>query len=149
MERARNIETELLRLERTLRSLSPTANPSPPCPLNHVPQCRIHMFLEHLKGRGDPATSLLCHCSTTLAEKKCFLISNLRMRKSNFCMHVCVCAAAGQGTGREHKAFGQAGFRLGVTKGLMIPLIFLGKSQCCGMFRLLAGEILLIYRTIV
>ena len=33
-----------------LRSLSPTINPSPPCPLNQVPQCHKNTFPEHLQG---------------------------------------------------------------------------------------------------
>ena len=41
---------ESSRLERSLRSSSPTTNPPSPCPLNHVPQCNICPFLEHLQG---------------------------------------------------------------------------------------------------
>jgi len=41
---------EPLRLERPLRSSSPTVTPAPPCLLNHVPRCHI-TFFEHLQGR--------------------------------------------------------------------------------------------------
>ena len=42
---------ESSRLEkRPLRSSSPTANPTPPCLLNHVPKCHIYTFFEHLQG---------------------------------------------------------------------------------------------------
>ena len=62
-----------LRLERPLRLSSPAVNPSPHCPLIHVPQCHIHMFLEHLQGQ---LLGNLFQCITTLVENKCFLISN-------------------------------------------------------------------------
>ncbi|KAK4817863.1 hypothetical protein QYF61_001532 [Mycteria americana] len=41
---------ESLRLEKTLRSSSPTVNPTPPCLLNHVPKCHIYTFFELLQG---------------------------------------------------------------------------------------------------
>jgi len=40
--------------KRPLRSPNPTINPSPPCPLNRIPQCHIYMFLEHLTSWGHP-----------------------------------------------------------------------------------------------
>lgn len=38
--------TEPLRWKRSLRPSSPTANPSPPCPPNHVPKCRIAILVD-------------------------------------------------------------------------------------------------------
>ena len=61
--------TESLRLERQLRSSSPAISRTALCPLNHVPQCHIYMFLEHLQGWW-------LHCLIGLSEKKFFLISN-------------------------------------------------------------------------
>ena len=36
--------------KRPVRSASPTINPIPPCLLNHVLKCHIHMFFEPLQG---------------------------------------------------------------------------------------------------
>jgi len=38
--------------KRPLRSSSPTANPTPPCLLNHVPKGHIHTLFKHLQGWG-------------------------------------------------------------------------------------------------
>jgi len=48
-----NIESQTHRIigcKRPLRSSSPIVTPAPPCLLNHVPKCHIHMFFEHLQG---------------------------------------------------------------------------------------------------
>jgi len=37
-------------LEKTTMIIKSNRNPSPPCPLNHVPKCHISKFLEHLQG---------------------------------------------------------------------------------------------------
>lgn len=42
---------ESLRLETTKITQSNKHDPSPPWPLNHVPQWHIYMFLQHLHGR--------------------------------------------------------------------------------------------------
>ena len=56
---------------------SPTVSPPPPCPLTL--SATSTRFLNTFRD-SDPTTSLgsLCHCSTTLLEKKFLLISNLR-----------------------------------------------------------------------
>ena len=47
-------------------------------PTNHVPHFHISIFLEHLQGWWlHHLPGQLCHCITTLSEKKFFLISNL------------------------------------------------------------------------
>lgn len=72
--------TESISLERPQRSPSPTINPSPPCPLNHFPQCHIYPFPEHLNTSryGDHhLPGSLFQCLAALSEKKFFLISNL------------------------------------------------------------------------
>jgi len=70
-----NCNTESLRLEGPLRSSSPTIIPSPPCPLNHIPQCFIYMFLECLQGQWlHCLLGSLLQYLTTLSEKKIFLI---------------------------------------------------------------------------
>ena len=38
--------TEPLRWEKTSRIIESNPNPSPPCPLNHVPKCHIYMVLD-------------------------------------------------------------------------------------------------------
>jgi len=48
--------TDSLRLEKTSKISSPTANPTPPCLLNLVPKGHIHMVFEPLQGWG------LHHC---------------------------------------------------------------------------------------
>ena len=58
---------ESLRLERPLRSSSPTVSPSTPCPLTHVPQWHTYTILKHFQGQwlhhlpGKPVPVL--HCS--------------------------------------------------------------------------------------
>lgn len=49
-----------------IRSSSTTVNPFPPCPLTHIPQCHIYMFLKCLQRR-DSTTFLgsLRQCLTT------------------------------------------------------------------------------------
>ena len=51
--------TESLRLE---RPSSPTINPSP---LNHVPQCHIYTFFEHLRSDSTTSVGRLFQCLTT------------------------------------------------------------------------------------
>ena len=56
---------ESLRLEKTTKLSSPTINPSPPCPLNHITQCHIYPLLEHLQGwwlHHFPGQLILLHC---------------------------------------------------------------------------------------
>ena len=38
--------------KRPLRWSSPTIHPTPPCLLNHIPNCHIYTFFEHLQGWG-------------------------------------------------------------------------------------------------
>ena len=38
-----------LRLEKTMKTIQPSRQPTPTLPTNHVPQCRISAFLEHLQ----------------------------------------------------------------------------------------------------
>ena len=45
---------ESLRLRRSQRSSSPTISQSSPYPLNHIPQCHIFTFLEHLQRWWHP-----------------------------------------------------------------------------------------------
>ena len=59
--------TESLRLEKALRSPSPTPV-YPTMPSDHIPQCHISTVLEHFLG---------ILCLPTLLEKKLFLVSNL------------------------------------------------------------------------
>lgn len=42
---------ESLSLERTSEIIKSGCDPSPPCPLSHVPECHIFTFLEHLRGQ--------------------------------------------------------------------------------------------------
>ena len=75
---------ESLRLEKLLRSSSPTTSPSPLCPLT--------MSLGATSPRSwnssrdsDSITSLcsLCQCITTLSQNKLFLTSNLNLPQCN------------------------------------------------------------------
>ena len=78
----RNIES--FRLERLLKSSSPTINPSPPCSLNHVPWYQIFTFFEHPQGQWlHHLPGSLFQCLDTLSEKKFFLISNLNLSWCN------------------------------------------------------------------
>ena len=74
--------TESLRLERPLRSSSPTVNPTPPCLLNHVPKCHIYTFFEHHKGWGlhhFPGQPIPMPDHSFISVKNFFLISNLNL----------------------------------------------------------------------
>jgi len=71
---------ETLQLEKSTKITKSNPKPSMLCPPNHVPQCHINSFLEHLQGqwlRHFPGQSVpLPHYS----EKKFFLIFNLNLR---------------------------------------------------------------------
>ena len=63
-----------------MRSSSPTIYSSPAYQLTTSLSATFTSFLNTSRD-GDPTTSLgsLCQCLTTLSEKKCFLISNLKL----------------------------------------------------------------------
>ena len=56
--------------------------------LDHVTQCNIHAFLEHLQGQWITSLGRLSQCIYTLSEKKFFLISNLNLPWCNWCYHL-------------------------------------------------------------
>ncbi|XP_063262498.1 collagen alpha-1(I) chain [Prinia subflava] len=66
-----------LRLERALRSSSPTYDRTLPCQPDHGTECRVQFFLKHLRD-ADSTTSLGSpfQCLITLCVKKFFLMAN-------------------------------------------------------------------------
>ena len=72
--------TESLRLEETTKISSPTIQLLSVLPTYHVFSATFPQFLNTSRD-SDCTTSLgsLCHCSTTLSEKKYLLISNLNL----------------------------------------------------------------------
>ena len=75
-----NSDTESLRLKKTTKIIQSNHQPIPPCPLSTSLSDTSIRFLNTFRD-GDSTASLggLCHCLTTLSEKKCFLIANLNL----------------------------------------------------------------------
>ena len=60
---------------RITESLRLKSNPTPPCPLNHIPQCHISTSPEHLQGWWlHHLSGKLCQYITDPSEKNFFLI---------------------------------------------------------------------------
>jgi len=71
---------ESLRLEKTSKAIQSNSNQSPPCPLTTSLSATSPQLLNTPRD-GDCTTSLgsLCHCITTLPEKKCFLTPSVNL----------------------------------------------------------------------
>ena len=71
---------KLLRLEKTTKIIYSRHQPMTPYPLT-MPLSATSTQLLNTSRDSDSTTSLgsLCQCTTTLSEKKCFLISNLKL----------------------------------------------------------------------
>ena len=46
------LDHRIIGWKRPLRSSGPTIHPTPPCLLNHVPNCHIYTFSKHFQGWG-------------------------------------------------------------------------------------------------
>jgi len=69
--------TESLMLEKASKVSEANCQPMP---ADHVLQCHISTFLEHLQEWWPHhLPGQLCHCITTLSKQKCFQISNLNL----------------------------------------------------------------------
>ena len=86
-------------LEKTSQITQSNQQPTPTMPTDHVHQCHIHTVSKHLQGRLlHHLPGQLCHCLTTLSEKKCFLTANLEYPAGcpglrwTHCSQTCYCA---------------------------------------------------------